>query len=42
MPGVYHFPNKYSTLLAEINDEKVANVADSSFDNRNRTPSSAP
>ena len=39
--GVFHLLNKYSTLLAELNDEKVANVADSNFDNKNRTLSSA-
>jgi len=35
--GVYHSLNKYITLVAEFNDEKVTNVADSNFDNKNRT-----
>ena len=35
--GVYHSLNKYITLVGEFNDEKVSNVADSNFDNKNRT-----
>ena len=35
--GVYHSLNKYITLVGEINEEKVTNVNDTNFDNRNRT-----
>lgn len=35
--GVYHSLNKYITLVGEFNDEKVSNVADTNFDNKNRT-----
>lgn len=35
--GVYHSLNKYITLVGEFNEEKVSNVADSNFDNKNRT-----
>lgn len=35
--GVYHSLNKYITLVGEFNDEKVSNVSDSNFDNKNRT-----
>ena len=35
--GVYHSLNKYITLVGEINEEKITNVADTNFDNRNRT-----
>ena len=35
--GVYHSLNKYVTLVAEYNDEKVTNVNDTNFDNKNRT-----
>ena len=37
--GVYHALNKYITLVGEFNDEKVSNVTDSNFDNKNRTVS---
>lgn len=35
--GVYHSLNKYITLVGEFNDEKITNVADTNFDNKNRT-----
>jgi predicted porin len=35
--GVYHSLNKYITLVGEFNQEKVSNVTDSNFDNKNRT-----
>jgi hypothetical protein len=35
--GVYHSLNKFITLVGEFNDEKVTNVNDSNFDNKNRT-----
>jgi predicted porin len=35
--GVYHSLNKYITLVGELNEEKVTNVFDSNFDNKNRT-----
>lgn len=35
--GVYHSLNKYVTLVGEFNDERVTNVVDSNFDNKNRT-----
>lgn len=35
--GVYHSLNKYITLVGEFNDERITNVADSNFDNKNRT-----
>ncbi len=35
--GVYHSLNKYVTLVGEFNDEKVRNVADTNFDNKNRS-----
>ncbi|MEY2631932.1 MAG: hypothetical protein RIR00_586, partial [Pseudomonadota bacterium] len=35
--GMYHSLNKYVTLVAEFNEERVSNVADSNADNRNRT-----
>ncbi|PKO93717.1 MAG: porin [Betaproteobacteria bacterium HGW-Betaproteobacteria-10] len=35
--GVYHSLNKYITLVGEFNEEKISNVADSNFDNKNRT-----
>jgi hypothetical protein len=35
--GVYHSLNKYITLVGEFNDEKVTNVADTNYDNKNRT-----
>lgn len=35
--GVYHSLNKYITLVGELNEEKITNVFDSNFDNKNRT-----
>ncbi len=35
--GVYHSLNKYITLVGEYNDEKVTNVNDTNYDNKNRT-----
>lgn len=35
--GVYHSLNKFITLVGEFNDEKVTNVSDTNFDNKNRT-----
>ena len=35
--GVYHSLNKFITLVGELNQEKVTNVNDSNFDNKNRT-----
>ena len=35
--GVYHSLNKYITLVGELNEEKITNVTDSNFDNKNRT-----
>lgn len=35
--GVYHSLNKYITLVGEFNDEKVINVNDTNYDNKNRT-----
>ena len=35
--GVYHSLNKYITLVGEFNEEKVTNVSDTNFDNKNRT-----
>jgi predicted porin len=35
--GVYHSLNKYITLVGELNQEKITNVTDSNFDNKNRT-----
>lgn len=35
--GVYHSLNKYITLVGEFNQEKITNVADTDFDNKNRT-----
>ncbi len=35
--GVYHALNKYITLVGEFNQEKVTNVNDTNFDNKNRT-----
>lgn len=35
--GVYHSLNKYITLVGEFNDERISNVSDSNFDNKNRT-----
>lgn len=35
--GVYHSLNKYITLVGEFNEEKVTNVNDTDFDNKNRT-----
>lgn len=35
--GVYHSLNKYITLVGEYNDERISNVVDSNFDNKNRT-----
>ena len=35
--GVYHSLNKYITLVGEFNDEKVTNVSDTNYDNKNRT-----
>jgi hypothetical protein len=35
--GVYHSLNKFVTLVGEFNDEKITNVADTNFDNKNRT-----
>jgi len=37
--GVYHSLNKFITLVGEFNDEKISNVVDSNFDNKNRTVS---
>ena len=37
--GVYHSLNKFITLVGEFNNEKITNVADSNFDNKNRTVS---
>jgi predicted porin len=34
--GVYHSLNKYITLVGELNEEKITNVFDSNFDNKNR------
>ncbi|UCV12814.1 porin [Dechloromonas denitrificans] len=35
--GVYHSLNKFITLVGEVNEEKVTNVSDTNFDNKNRT-----
>lgn len=35
--GVYHSLNKYITLVGEYNDERITNVLDTNFDNKNRT-----
>ncbi len=35
--GVYHSLNKFITLVGEFNDEKVTNVSDTNYDNKNRT-----
>lgn len=35
--GVYHSLNKYITLVGEYNQEKITNVADTNYDNKNRT-----
>jgi hypothetical protein len=35
--GVYHSLNKYITLVGEINDERITNVLDTNYDNKNRT-----
>ncbi len=35
--GVYHSLNKYITLVGELNQEKITNVTDTNFDNKNRT-----
>jgi len=35
--GVYHSLNKFITLVGEFNNEKVTNVNDTHFDNKNRT-----
>ena len=37
--GVYHSLNKFITLVGEFNNEKINNVTDSNFDNKNRTVS---
>ena len=35
--GVYHSLNKFITLVGEYNEERVTNVNDTNFDNKNRT-----
>jgi len=35
--GVYHSLNKFITLVGEYNHEKITNVLDSNFDNKNRS-----
>jgi len=35
--GVYHSLNKFITLVGEFNQEKITNVADTNYDNKNRT-----
>ena len=35
--GVYHALNKYITLVGEYNDERITNVLDTNYDNKNRT-----
>lgn len=35
--GIYHSLNKFITLVGEFNEERISNVADSNFDNKNRT-----
>lgn len=35
--GIYHSLNKYITLVGEYNDERITNVLDTNYDNKNRT-----